>query len=367
MFAKMDPKAQERFVDLVTSLSSGTADDRSVRFFKRAGGTRGAWYSVHGPHAEMIAIDYLKSAALLRMIGAPPKELPSVAINLLAFPDIVRDLLLEKNFRVEVYDQTAGGAWKVVQKASPGNTADFDDILSSDDLGGAAVESAVVCAVRPVVKGTTVSFGCAVANSTTRSLCVVEFEDSERQYLNLETFLIQMGVKECLVPAAKPKDKKTPEEQMSADDHQLADTLARCGVVRSPVPHAKFASNFANLSQDLEKLLVDGEEAVRRHLTELEMKLAGPALAALLDFLDLGSQGLDNSFTLKTAQISGFMKIDASGARALNLFGGKDSIYGLLNLCRTPMGSRQLRQYLVQPLVSLEDLTLRQNLTAAFF
>lgn len=66
------------------------------------------------------------------------------------------------------------------------------------------------------------------------------------------------------------------------------------------------------------------------------------------------------------------MKLDAAALKALNLMPGpRDgaktmSLYGLLNHCKTPVGSRLLSQWLKQPLMSMEEIVKRQQLVEAF-
>ena len=77
-------------------------------------------------------------------------------------------------------------------------------------------------------------------------------------------------------------------------------------------------------------------------------------------------------YRLYQHDLSQYMKLDASALKALNLMpgprdGSKNmSLYGLLNHCKTPVGSRLLAQWLKQPLMSLEDIERRQQLVEAF-
>ena len=67
-----------------------------------------------------------------------------------------------------------------------------------------------------------------------------------------------------------------------------------------------------------------------------------------------------------------YMKLDASALKALNLMpgprdGSKNmSLYGLLNKCKTSIGTRLLAQWLKQPLMSLEEIEKRHMLVEAF-
>src|SRR3954452_20418767 len=66
------------------------------------------------------------------------------------------------------------------------------------------------------------------------------------------------------------------------------------------------------------------------------------------------------------------MNLDSSSLKALNLMpGARDgsktmSLYGLLNHCKTPVGSRLLSQWLKQPLMNKEEIEKRQQLVEAF-
>jgi DNA mismatch repair protein MSH2 len=108
------------------------------------------------------------------------------------------------------------------------------------------------------------------------------------------------------------------------------------------------------------------------------------ACAALISYLDLlGSDAHRGSYTLKSHDLSHFMKLDASAVRALTLMpdanapgaagalpavGGSNmlvgraskdsaaSLFGLLNKCKTGQGTRLLAMWLKQPLINLHQI-----------
>ena len=67
------------------------------------------------------------------------------------------------------------------------------------------------------------------------------------------------------------------------------------------------------------------------------------------------------------------MRLDASALRALNLMPGPNdganktmSLFGLLNKCKTTLGTRLLAQWLKQPLLDLPAIQDRQTLVEGF-
>jgi DNA mismatch repair protein MSH2 len=67
------------------------------------------------------------------------------------------------------------------------------------------------------------------------------------------------------------------------------------------------------------------------------------------------------------------MRLDGPALAALNLMPNAQdgptkntSLYGLLNKCRTAQGSRLFAQWLKQPLLSLNEITRRQDIVQAF-
>lgn len=246
--------------------------------------------------------------------------------------------------------------WKVTKQASPGNLQDVEE-----ELGGQIESAPIILAVKVSAKASEArNVGVCFADASVRELGVSEFLDNDL-YSNFESLLIQLGVKECLLQGdGQKKDVELAKLRSIADN---------CGVAiadRSPSDYGT-----RDIEQDLSRLLRD-ERAVGT-LPQTDLKLAMGSAAALIKYLGVLSDPSNfGQYQLYQHDLSQFMKLDASALKALNLMPGpRDgsktmSLYGLLNHCKTPVGSRLLSQWLKQPLMSLEEIERRQQLVEAF-
>ena len=198
------------------------------------------------------------------------------------------------------------------------------------------------------------------ADASVRELGVSEFLDNDL-YSNLESLLIQLGARECLVQAdGARKDIELAKIRTIADN---------CGCAIAERGFADFATR--DIEQDLTRLMRDS--ATVSVLPHTDLKLAMGSAAALIKYLGLMSDSSNfGQYQLYQHDLSQYMKLDASALRALNLMPGpRDgsktmSLYGLLNHCKTPVGSRLLAQWLKQPLMSVEEIARRHQLVEAF-
>jgi DNA mismatch repair protein MSH2 len=78
-------------------------------------------------------------------------------------------------------------------------------------------------------------------------------------------------------------------------------------------------------------------------------------------------------YSLYQHNLSAYMRLDASALRALNLMPGPNdganktmSLFGLLNKCKTVLGTRLLAQWLKQPLLDLPAIEERHTLVEGF-
>ncbi|KAK5092551.1 MSH2 protein [Lithohypha guttulata] len=336
-------------------------DPSTIRVFER-----NDFYSAHGEDAEFIARTIYKTTAVIRNLGRGENQLPSVTMTVTVYRNFLRDALFKQGRRIEIWQTSGKGNFKMIKQASPGNLQGVEEELGSgmDSQGdGAPIMLAVKISAKA---GEARSVGVCFADASVRELGVSEFLDSDI-YSNFESLLIQLGVKECLMV----KDVKK-EKEGAAKDPELAkirQIIDNCGIAISERPMADFGTK--DIEDDLARLLKGGGTTGQLQATEL--KLAVGSANALLKYLGLMHDPSNfGQFQLYQHDLSQYMKLDAAALRALNLMPGpRDgsrtmSIFGLLNNCKTPIGSRLLAQWLKQPLMSLLEIEKRQQLVEAF-
>jgi DNA mismatch repair protein MSH2 len=274
----------------------------------------------------------------------------------MVFRNFLRDALFKLSRRVEIWQSSGRMAWKVTKQASPGNLQDIED-----ELGGQIENAPIMLAVKVSAKASEArQVGVCFADASVRELGVTEFLDNDL-YSNFESLLIQLGVKECLIQVdVGKKDIELNKLRTIADN---------CGCAVAERGVADFGTK--DIEQDLPRLLKDERAAATLPLTDL--KLAMGAAAALIKYLGVMSDSSNfGQYQLYQHDLSQYMKLDAAALKALNLMPGpRDgtktmSLYGLLNNCKTPTGSRLLAQWLKQPLMNVAEIERRQQLVEAF-
>ena len=104
------------------------------------------------------------------------------------------------------------------------------------------------------------------------------------------------------------------------------------------------------------------------------LPLAVRAAGAIISYIRETQKGVLGQLThLATYSTESFMAIDAQTQKNLELFhsghlqGDDISLLSVIDLTRTPMGSRLLKRWLGQPLLDITELTKRQDVIAWFF
>ncbi|KAL4820780.1 putative DNA mismatch repair protein Msh2 [Aspergillus spinulosporus] len=347
------------FIRFYRSLASDdSSNNETIRIFDR-----GDWYSAHGKEAEFIARTVYKTTSVLRNLGrSETGGLPSVTMSITVFRNFLREALFRLNKRIEIWGSTGTGKghWTKVKQASPGNLQDVEEELGAIGMEG-STGAPIIMAVKLSAKaGEARNVGVCFADASVRELGVSEFLDND-VYSNFEALVIQLGVKECLV--VQDVNRKDVEV---AKIRAICDT---CGIAISERPASDFG--VRDIEQDLTRLLRDERSAGT--LPQTELKLAMGSAAALIRYLGVMSDATNfGQYQLYQHDLAQYMKLDAAALRALNLMPGpRDgsksmSLFGLLNHCKTPVGSRLLAQWLKQPLMDLAEIEKRQRLVEAF-
>ncbi|OBT67414.1 hypothetical protein VE03_03112 [Pseudogymnoascus sp. 23342-1-I1] len=329
-----------------------TEDSETIRIFNR-----GDYYTAHGEDASFIARTVYKTTSVLRQLGRSDHTgLPSVTMTVTVFRNFLREALFRLGKRIEVWESTGRMHWKVGKQASPGNLQDIED-----ELGGQIDAAPIMLAVKVSAKASEArNVGVCFADASVRELGVSEFLDNDL-YSNLESLLIQLGVKECLIQV----DKSNKDIEIS----KLKAIIDSCGIAVSERPITDFGTK--DIEQDLARILKD--EAASGALPQTDLKLAMGSAAALIKYLGiLHDPSNFGQYQLYQHDLAQFMKLDSSALKALNLMPGpRDgsktmSLFGLLNNCKTAVGTRLLAQWLKQPLMSKAEIERRQMLVESF-
>eukprot|EP00033_Pygsuia_biforma_P001435 GCRY01001619.1.p1 GENE.GCRY01001619.1~~GCRY01001619.1.p1 ORF type:complete len:982 (-),score=325.54 GCRY01001619.1:227-3022(-) len=344
---KLDDKVASGFCSYFHSLPE--KEDTLVRFFDRKD-----YYSIHGEDAKFIALTYYHSLNALKTIGAGKLSVSSICVSSRMFETIIRDLLLERNFRVEVYACPVGqpNQWSCVRQGSPGNIQAFEEVLfNTIDMD----RPSVIIACRTFTENETLMLAVGFADAVLRKIGITQFQDNTA-FSNLESVLVQMNVCEAVISDTEPQAKG------------LQAVFERCSVVSTKVKPALFATR--NTEQDIATLV----GSLQTYTLQMENSPAPLAcLGCLIRHLTLlRDEGNHGRFSLSPFDFNKFMRLDATAMQSLNILPQPGdlnktvSLLGLLNNCHTSMGTRLLQRWLKQPLLDVAAINERLDLVEVF-
>ncbi|XP_076658764.1 DNA mismatch repair protein spel1 isoform X1 [Halictus rubicundus] len=357
---QMDSSTQQSFVRFFKNLPEKL--NTTIRLFNRSD-----YYTLHGSDALFAAQEVFKTTSVCKMIGSDPYKTEGVILNKNHFEAFIRDLLLVKQYRVEVYvnqGSVKNQNWVLEYKGSPGNLTQFEDVLfGNNDVA----ETVRVIAVKLGMNGKSRMVGLSCVDTTATLFSVCEFEDNE-SFSNLESLVVTLAPKECLLI----------QGEGSYEFQTLKQVMERNNVMVSLRKKNEFSSE-SNI-QDLNTLIKfkKGQQQNVQSLPEVNLNLAMSATSALIKYLDLTSdEGNLNQFSIDQIEHSRYLKLDASAVKALNIESRNDtpsalsgnapsSILALLDKCRTPQGHRLLAQWVRQPLKDLALIKERHDIVEAF-
>lgn len=332
------------------------------------------YYIVVGDDALFVADQVYHTSSVLKDCKIDPSTLRQfdlqeplkyVTMSIQIVGNLLKTSLLELGKKIEIYDRN----WKLLKTASPGNLEQVDDLIV-----GSVETNIVLASLKLNFNGTAASNYCTIGvsfvDNTNYRIGLFDLLDNE-VFSNLESCLIQLGIKECLIPDLRDNPS------MPNDLKKILSVIDRCSCVASFVKPSDF--NGKDVEADLAKLC--GDE-LSLSVSKFSANCLG-ACSVLLNYLNImNNEANVGNFEVVDHSLSQFVKLDASAIKALNVFptGSQgntallsvgspqkcSSLFQLLNRCKTNSGVRLLNEWLKQPLTDIDQITKRHDLVEFF-
>jgi DNA mismatch repair protein MSH2 len=191
-----------------------------------------------------------------------------------------------------------------------------------------------------------------------------DFMDNE-QFSNLDSFLVQMGscilyVSEEYQDIHKGDGKKINNLCEGRDIERVfskKSLFTKKGGAEAIAKLCPTQTHFTNVAETERPL---GYSCIDCLVTSL--RLLDTSSNSNSDDSHLGK------YDLRMGSLDNFMKLDSAAAEAVNLLPKPDhpsqfgSIFGVLNRCKTKMGSRLLERWLRQPLIDADEINARLDI-----
>lgn len=227
------------------------------------------------------------------------EPLKYITMSLQIVGNLLKTSLLELGKKVEIYDRN----WKLLRTASPGNLEQVDDLIS-----GSLDTNIVLASLKLNFNGSGSSNYCTIGvsflDNTNYKIGLFDLLDNE-VFSNLESCLIQLGVKECLIPDLRDN------ASMSNDLKKILSVIDRCSCVVSFIKPSEFTTK--DVEADLAKLCGD-------ELSLSIPKFSSNALGAcnvLINYLNIMNDEANlGNFEIVEHSLAEFVKLDASAIKA---------------------------------------------------
>lgn len=318
------------------------------------------YYTVFDEDAEFVGDLIYKTQSVVKSttvkVAGDSRTVQYLTLSPAVFSNLVRIVVIDMGYKLEIYDK----AWQNCKMASPGNLSEIEELINTSELTSVSIIAAIKM-VSSASEGK--KFGLSYYDPNSKYVGLAEFNDNDL-FSNLESILIQLGCKECLVPETSSNE---------VDFEKVKQLVDRCGIVITEMRAAEF--NTRNIEQDL--VTLTGSDLVLSTNELSSLTLAQSSANALICYLSLlADDGNRGAVSIGRYSLEQFMKLDFAAVKALNLFPPPNlnnnmskgsSLFGLLNNCKSAGGTRLLSQWLKQPLVDVAAIERRQLLVKFFF
>lgn len=139
---------------------------------------------------------YKSTAYIHQLLPDDSEPTPFVMLSKYSFDAAVKELLLVRNYRVEVYVRHSAGDWQIEYRGSPGNLLQFEDILFSNKE---VLVGNSILALQLRTLNNQKNVGVAAVEQNDCTFQVLEFVDDDF-FTELEATVVLLGPKECLLP-----------------------------------------------------------------------------------------------------------------------------------------------------------------------
>lgn len=306
-----------------------------------------SFYSLHDKDAEYVSKNFLNTTESLKTIEKNGQQMNFTWISLARFPSLIRHLLIENNFSVEIYQKTNPKSpnnkqWKLECEASPECLDSFEDILYAENIN----ISINLCAVYLT------NDNMVYVASIDPVSCVIylgSFQDNDG-FRHLESIFVRSNPKQCFIPENCKK---------------LDSLLKRNRITSRSYFHGQI--DFLEITEILHNLSLPQ----CRPIVDFILKECGNNILIPLKQLLLKQKLISNKMSknvtltryfIRQLNSQKFVRLDLSSMEHLHLFPKardskmKHSLFQILNQCKTISGTKLLENFIRHPLVEQNQI-----------
>ncbi|XP_013114749.2 DNA mismatch repair protein spellchecker 1 [Stomoxys calcitrans] len=354
---KMDDEQRHRFVQFYRSLDEKPSS--TVRFFNHF-----TAYTVLGKD-DIHLISRMVYQSCAQLSEKQPnvfESIPYLTIPKHKFKPVIRQLLLNSNYRVEVYSpRFLYSGWNIEYYGSPSNLLQFEDVLftttSSKKLENYKTLSLQIC-----MRNNQRRLGVTIVDQNDCMFHIMEFEDDEN-YTELKAVFVILAPMECLLPSTE------------GEYGCVKNLLEQHGIMATVFPKFLIPNDIEDFLHDLNQLLRGSKNQKRITINHFAWRLpmTMEALKMAMEYLRLATDtGSLEQYLMKELDLKGYLRLDFDAAKNLNIFpkshlsSTSSCILDILDHCVTAQGHRLMSQWVRQPLNCGETLNYRHDIVECF-